>query len=85
MSIDKKVRSIIKRQREELGISKAEAARRTGITVAAYSCLERGVTGDMRLSTIEMVFTGLGLRIDITAEPLHRVNSSRSANKRASP
>lgn len=39
-----------------------------GITTAAYSNLENGKTGDIKLSTLESIADGLGLKLDVTNE-----------------
>jgi transcriptional regulator with XRE-family HTH domain len=50
----------IKRQRERLGITQEEAARRTGLHPVEFARAERGER-DMRVSTIAKLARGLGI------------------------
>lgn len=66
MSVNEKIRFDLGAHREKLGISKAEVARRAGITVAAYSRLENGVTEDVKLSTLIAVSVAIGRELNLS-------------------
>lgn len=60
MPVSKDIRRSIEQLRAENGWSKAEVARRAGMTVAAFSRLVNGRTGDVALSTLERIANGMG-------------------------
>lgn len=65
MPIRRDVRRAIEQLRLERDWSKAEVARRAGMTVAAFSRLVNGRTGDVALSTLERIAKGLGCTLVI--------------------
>jgi transcriptional regulator with XRE-family HTH domain len=65
----REIARLVQVQREEAGLSHADLAARAGVTAATLARIERG-THAPSLDMIEKIFTGLGLQLVVSAEPL---------------
>jgi transcriptional regulator with XRE-family HTH domain len=66
---------MLRAARAQLGLDQAELAARAATTQTYVSRVERGVTEPL-LSTAERLFHAMGLRLQITAEPIPLGNAS---------
>jgi transcriptional regulator with XRE-family HTH domain len=62
--------SLIREHREKLGLSQRSLARRSGLTQAAISRIERGLTAP-NWETVRALLLAMGYEPDLRARPLH--------------
>ncbi|WP_371878579.1 helix-turn-helix domain-containing protein [Conexibacter sp. S30A1] len=72
---------MLRAARVELGLGQAELAARAATTQTYVSRVERGVT-EPSLSTLERLFHAMGLRLQITPEPIPLGNVSAEELRR---
>jgi transcriptional regulator with XRE-family HTH domain len=72
---------MLRAARVELGLDQAELAARAATTQTYVSRVERGVT-EPSLSTLERLFHAMGLRLQVTPEPIPLGNVSTEELRR---
>jgi transcriptional regulator with XRE-family HTH domain len=64
---------LFEKHREQIEMTKAEAAEAAGLTTVAYSRFSNGIYKDVKLSTLEAIAEGLGVEVDISIKPKRKV------------